>query len=228
MTDEEEEDKEQKEDTVPVLKTAEFAMRGDLFRLGNHYLMCGDSLDQDDYAKLMASQNADLVFTDPPYNVGYKGIGKNTSRTIENDDMGDEEFDEFLLNAFKMMEKHSKDGAPFYVFHAASTAKQFQRSMEANRLEIVESLVWNKPSAGLGMNDYRRKHEPFFYARKAGQKIQFYGDRTNTSVWDFGKSDEQILKMIKAARAAESEGKTTIWTMKREPVAEYVHPCLPA
>lgn len=76
----------------------------------------------------------------------------------------------------------------------------------------------------MGMNDYRRKHEPFFYARKAGEKAPFYGDRTNTSVWDFEKTDEQILRMIRAARKADSEGKTTVWTMKRESVADYVHP----
>jgi DNA modification methylase len=138
--------------------------------------------------------------------------------------MSSSDFSEFLRKVFSQYSENAKDGAPYYVFHAATTAKQFQDAMEERGLEVVETLVWNKPSAGLGMNDYRRKHEPFFYARKKGQKPQFFGDRTNTSVWDFKKSDESILRMIKAARAAESEGKTTVWTMKRDPVGEYVHP----
>lgn len=105
---EEKEDKEDIEDVVPVIPEPEFVRRGDLFRLGSHMLMCGDSLDRDDYAMLTGGAKADMVFTDPPYNVGYKGSGKKTSRTIENDDMGDEQFDAFLDGAFARMSENSK------------------------------------------------------------------------------------------------------------------------
>lgn len=200
-----EKEKEEKEDVIPVVEIASFVKRGDIFKLGSHVVMCGDSTDTSDLTALMAGSKADMVFTDPPYNVGYKGSGKKTTRTIENDDMGDEQFDQFLDLVFERYMENTKDGAPFYVFHAASTAKQFHAAMERKGIEIIEGMVWNKPSAGMGMNDYRRKHEPFFYAKKKGEKVQFFGDRTNTSVWDFKKSDEQILRMIAAARKAESE-----------------------
>lgn len=96
--------------------------------------------------------------------------------------------------------------------------------MDKNGYEIKNQLIWNKPMSALGWGDYRWKHEPFFYAGQKGQSIQFYGDRTHSTVWDFQKTDQQLLNWAKAQKKAESDGKTTIWSMKRDNVHEYVHP----
>lgn len=110
------------------------------------------------------------------------------------------------------------------MFHSSTTQAIFEAALKANDLAVITQLIWNKPSAGLGMNAYRAKHEPFFYVGHKGMTPQFYGDRTNTTVIDFQKTDESLLKWAKQQKQAELEGRTTIWTMKRAPVQDYVHP----
>lgn len=96
--------------------------------------------------------------------------------------------------------------------------------MNDNDFIIKNQIIWNKPMAALGWGDYRWKHEPFFYANRKGATVQFYGDRTHSTVWDFQKSENELLRWAKKMKKAEAEGKTTIWTMKREKVNEYLHP----
>ena len=96
--------------------------------------------------------------------------------------------------------------------------------MHKNGYEIKNQLIWNKPMSALGWGDYQWKHEPFFYAGKHGQSIQFYGDRTHSTVWDFQKTEQQLLNWARKQKQAEQNGKTTIWSMKRDNVHEYVHP----
>lgn len=167
---------------------------------------------------------ADLVFTDPPYNVNIKGSGKNTSNTILNDNMSKEAFQTFLVESFREMAYAAvKKGAAWFVFHAEKTAATFEEALRIIGYEVRATLVWNKPSAGMGMNEYRSKHEPFFYAAIKDVKPKFYGDRTNSTVIDFQKSPEQLIAWAKKQKKLESEGKTTIWTMKREPTQSYLH-----
>lgn len=215
---------DKRDDDVPPLPETPRSTRGDLYQLGPHRLLCGDSTSAQDFATLMESQKADMVFTDPPYNVNYKGSGEETSRGILNDKMDDAAFSAFLTDAFKQLRAYTKEGGALYVFHSSTTQATFEHALERNDIEVITQLIWNKPSAGLGMNAYRAKHEPFFYAGVRGVTPQFYGDRTNATVWDFQKSDEQLAKWAKRQKAAEQEGRTTIWTMKREPVQDYVHP----
>ena len=204
------------EDAPPVAKL------GDVWALGNHRVMCGDSTKKADVEALMGQVKADMVFTDPPYNVNYKGTGENTSNTILNDKMSDDNFDAFLVEAFARVGEASKEGAGWYVFHSSSTQDQFKEAIEKTPWKVKTQIIWNKPSAAMGWGDYRMKHEPFFYC---GYKdTVFYGDRTGTSVWDFQKSDQQLLNWAKKQKKLETEGKTTIWTMKREKVGAYVHP----
>lgn len=213
-----------KDDDVPALPKNPRTKYGDLYKLGSHYLLCGDSTKQEDYLKLLGEHKADMLFTDPPYNVNYKGSGTNTSQGIMNDKMEEEAFAMFLSDAFANVRKSVKDGGGMYIFHSPTTQRVFEEAMRLNGIDVVTQLIWNKPSAGLGMNAYRAKHEPFFYAGAKGQTPQFYGDRTNTSVIDFHKTDEQLAKWAKQQKQAELEGRTTIWTMKRTPVQDYVHP----
>lgn len=213
-----------KDDDVPPLPVTPKTKLGDLYEFGGHALLCGDSTNPTDFARLMANAKADMVFTDPPYNVNYKGSGENTSTGIMNDKMDSAKFREFLVDAFKCVREHLKGGGGMYVFHSPTTQATFEDAMTANGFEIRHQLIWNKPAAGLGMGDYRAKHEPFFYAGVKGTKPNFYGDRTHTSIVDFQKTDEELARWAKKEKAAEKDGRTTIWTMKREPTKDYVHP----
>src|SRR4030043_511615 len=106
---------------------------------------------------------ADMVFTDPPYNINYHGQGQKTSNGIMSDNVTEDEFDMFLDKVFANYSYHSKAGAGIYVFHASRTQQSFERAMEKNGYEIKNQLIWNKPMSALGWGDYRWKHEPFFY-----------------------------------------------------------------
>jgi DNA modification methylase len=105
----------------------------------------------------------DMIFTDPPYNVNYKGSGKNTSRGIENDSMSDSMFETFLHDVFMRYSEITKKTAGVYVFHSTSTQAQFEHAMKISGFVVKNQLIWNKPSASMGWGDYRWKHEPFYY-----------------------------------------------------------------
>ena len=170
----------------------------------------------------MDNKKADMVFTDPPYNVNYSGDGANTSNTILNDSMTSESFDTFLDLVFKRYAENSKAGAGWYIFHSSSTQHQFQKAIEASGWNVKTQIIWNKPTASMGWGDYRYKHEPMFYCGK--ENTAFYGDRTHTTVLDLHKSEQALLNWAKREKKLETEGKTTIWTMKRDSVQGYKHP----
>ena len=217
-------DLDDKDDDVPETPVKARSKAGELYSLGEHKLYVGDATKEDSYTKLLKDTKADLVFTDPPYNVDYHGQGKNTSQGIMNDKMGHAAFYEFLKDTFMNWPEVIKKGAALYVFHSPTSQATFERALATALFEIKYQLIWNKPSAGLGMGDYRSKHEPFFYVTSKGIKPLFYGDRTNTTIIDFHKTDAELANWAKKQREAQKAGKTTIWTMKREPTQDYVHP----
>ena len=219
-------DRELHEDDVPLPSKKVHVKHGDIFQLGKHLIMCWDSTKREDVDLLMSGQKANMIFTDPPYNVNYKWTGENTSNTILNDKMSRASFEVFLIETFARYRENVLDSAGIYVFHSASTQREFQEAMERWNFQIKNQMVWNKPSAALWWGDYRWKHEPFFYGGTLWHNTHFYGDRTHTTVWDFdtSKSDETLLQRIKHAREAEKLGKTTLWSLRRDNVAEYVHP----
>jgi DNA modification methylase len=197
---------------------------GDVYGLGQHRLVCGDSTEAETFRKLLDDDKAAMCFADPPYNVAYKGSGKKTSQGILNDDLGGESFGKLITEAMARIAERTEAEAGWYIFHSSTTQDQFRAAIEAAGMEVKSQLIWNKPSAALGMGDYRSKHEPFFYCQRKGKRARFYGDRTHATVTDFTYSDQKLLAWAKRQRRAEQEGRTTIWTMRREPVAGYVHP----
>jgi site-specific DNA-methyltransferase (adenine-specific) len=217
-------DLDNKDDEVSTLPETPRSQVGDVYELGPNRIVCGDSMNEETYKILMREVKADMVFTDPPYNVDYHGRGKDTKGGIMNDKMSEASFREFLIPIFKQITKNIKAGGGLYVFHSSSSQAIFEDAMRFNGLVIKNQLIWNKPVASMGWGDYRWKHEPFFYACVKGGKTLFYGDRTNTTVLDFNKTDAEVIAWAKRQRDAEKNGKMTIWTMKREPLKDYVHP----
>lgn len=218
-------DPDEKEDDVPEgVGGAEDIKQGDIWVMGQHRIMCGDSTSIEDTDKLCHGMQADMIFTDPPYNVDYKGSGDKTSDGIMNDKMDSEDFNVFLDMVFKNLYPHTKKGAGIYIFHSEKTAHQFRHALIQNGFDIKNPMVWNKPNAGLGMGDYRPKYEPFFYCNIKGGKAQFYGDRTNTNVWDFQDDEEKLVKWARKVLNADKQGRTTVWTISRDKVNQYVHP----
>lgn len=214
------------EDDVPAVATEPLVQYGDIFQLGNHILMFGDSTKKEDVEKLMSGEKAQMIFTDPPYNVNYKWQWENTSNTILNDKMSQSQFEIFLDNVFKRYSEIISEKAGVYVFHSTSTQREFQNALEHNGFEIKNQLIWNKPHASLGWGHYQWKHEPFFYCSFKGNSPNFYWDRTHSTIIDIHakKSEKSLAQAILRSRELEKEWKTTIWSMKRENVNEYVHP----
>lgn len=217
-------DTDDNDDVVPAAPKKPRSKLGDVYELGRHRMVVGDSIQPETYKTLMGGVSADMVFTDPPYNVNYKGHGEKTSRTIENDNMAEAAFDIFLVAFFKSAADAVKAGSGWYIFHSSSTQDQFKAALEEAGLAVRAQLIWNKPTAALGWGDYRWKHEPFFYAGKKDSKLTFYGDRTHSTVIDLHKSDKALLEWAKREKRLEAEGRTTIWTMKRDHSGDYDHP----
>lgn len=217
-------DDDEKDDVIPETPVQPKSKLGDVYQLGPHTIVCGDSTDKEAWIKALQGRKADCVFTDPPYNVNYSGRGKKTSEGIMNDDMSEGAFDTFLESAFERIAESAKAGAGWYVFHSTSTQAQFEKALKKYGMAIRNQLIWNKPTASMGWGDYRWKHEPFFYASKEGTETVFYGDRTHSTIIDFHDSDQKLLNWAKRQKQLETEGKLTIWTMKRDKVNEYQHP----
>lgn len=168
---------------VPVTK------RGDIWILGKHRLMCGDSTRQKDIERLMCGEHADLVITDPPYNVNYEG----TAGKIQNDNMDDESFYDFLLRFYKAAVSVMRMGAAAYIFHADSKGHLFRDGFIEAGLKLAECLIWEKNSLVLGRQDYHWRHEPILYGWKEGEAHYFVDDRTQDTILCEDKPRESKL-----------------------------------
>jgi DNA modification methylase len=170
----------------PLLPREARSRRGNVYQLGRHRLMCGDATSEDDVAALMNGAKADLVFTDPPYNVGY--IGKTPrSLRIKNDKMRNDRFRTLLRDAFSRLASHTKDGSGIYVCHAAMRTDAFAAALRDTGWYTAQCLVWVKHHFVLGLADYHWKHEPILYGWKAGAPHRWYSDRKQTTVWCFDR-----------------------------------------
>lgn len=159
---------------------------GDIYQLGRHRLMCGDSTSVEDVEKLMGGYQADLLLTDPPYNVAYEGKTKDALK-IQNDSMDNDSFREFLKVAFSAADNVMKPGAVFYIWHADSEGYNFRGACFDIGWTVRQCLIWNKNSMVLGRQDYQWKHEPCLYGWKEGAGHLWASDRKQTTVINFDK-----------------------------------------
>lgn len=160
--------------------------RGEVWQIGRHRLMCGDSTHTEDVDKLMGSEKADLLITDPPYGVDYEG-GTEDKMTIENDNLKGEEFVRFLTTAFKAADTNMKSGAAFYIWHADSRGYEFRLAVKDIGWTVRQCLIWVKNSLVLGRQDYQWKHEPCLYGWKDGAAHTWNSDRSQTTVLEYDK-----------------------------------------
>ncbi|MCP3742781.1 site-specific DNA-methyltransferase, partial [Rossellomorea sp. BNER] len=155
--------------------------KGDIWLLGNHRLMCGDSTKEDDVKRLMDGKLASMIFTDPPYNVNYSG-GTKDKLTIDNDNMDSESFYKFLSAAYKNMANSTKEGGAIYVCHADAEWNSFRSGLIDNGFLLKQCLIWVKNSFTLSRSDYHWQHEPILYGWKEGAAHTWNGDRLQTTV----------------------------------------------
>jgi DNA modification methylase len=171
------------EDSIPDLPQTPVCETGDLWILGDHKLLVGDATRAEHVAKLMAGAAADLVFTDPPYNVDYEGYTEERLK-IKGDRMSDAEFKRFLESAFCSCRTAVKPGASLYVCHSSSWQREFQNALESAGFEVRCQIIWAKNTFAWGFGRYKFQHEPMFYAHVAGEKDPWYGDKSQSTLWE--------------------------------------------
>ncbi|WP_343311251.1 site-specific DNA-methyltransferase [Bacillus atrophaeus] len=187
---------------------------GDIWRLGRHTLVCGDATKPEDVDRLMDGHKADLVVTDPPYNVAVKSDSKKLNEdghaSIMNDEMDADQFDEFLRSVFQNYSSVMNNRAAIYVFHPSSYQRAFENEMRNAGIDIRCQCIWVKNSPTFGWAQYRFMHEPVFYAFKEGCSPHWYGDRKQTTVWRSDLPEEHVPD--------------TVWEISRGDISKYVHP----
>ena len=170
-------------DVEAELKKPAISKLGDLWQLGNHRLYCGDSTKKETYDLLMAGKLANLVVTDPPYNVNYEGnAGK-----IKNDNMGNDAFYQFLFDSFFNMEKVMADDASIYVFHSDTEGLNFRKAFSDAGFYLSGTCIWKKQSIVLGRSPYQWQHEPILFGWKKKGRHQWYTGRKESTIWEYDK-----------------------------------------
>lgn len=171
-------------DLSAALEKASFVERGDIWTVGRHRLMCGDATNAEDVAALMDGKKANLIVTDPPYNVAFKA---SDGLTIQNDSMKNDEFYTFLYNSFQNMAEHLENGGSAYVFHADTEGLNFRKAFLDAGFHLAGVCIWVKNSLVLGRSDYQWQHEPVLFGWKKGGKHSWYSDRSQTTIWNYDK-----------------------------------------
>ena len=188
--------KEDDFDVEAELQKPTFSKPGDVWTLGRHRLVCGDSTKAETYEVLLGDTKANLIITDPPYNVNYEG----SAGKIKNDNMASEKFYQFLLDAFSCMEKALADDGSVYVFHADTEGLNFRRAFADAGFYLSGCCIWKKQSLVLGRSPYQWQHEPVLYGWKKKGKHQWYTGRKESTIWEFDKpkknGDHPTMKPI--------------------------------
>lgn len=180
------------EDAVPETPEEPKAQLGDIYKLGKHKIICGDSTELSFYEKLLENHKIDLLITDPPYNIDYEGKTKDKLK-IENDNKTDSDFqkflDDFTFNTFEFM----KGGASYYIFHADTNGLNFRLALKNNKIDLRQNLIWAKNSMVMGRQDYHWQHEPILYGWKEGSSHSWYSDRKQTTIIKYDRPTKSQL-----------------------------------
>lgn len=183
-------------DVDAELEKPPMTKRGDLWKLGSHRLVCGDSTKEESFSLLMDGKLANLAVTDPPYNVNYEGAAGK----IKNDNMENSAFYEFLLEAFKNTEAVMTQDSSIYVFHADTEGLNFRKAFSDAGFYLSGTCIWKKQSLVLGRSPYQWQHEPVLFGWKKKGKHKWYADRKQTTIWEFEKprrnSDHPTMKPV--------------------------------
>lgn len=181
--------KEDDFDVDEALKEPAITQQGDVWLLGRHRLICGDSTDSEVYKVLMEDRKANLVVTDPPYNVDYEA----KAGTIKNDNLKDEEFYKFLYQAFANIHNYMEKDASIYVFHADTEGLNFRKAFKEAGFYLSGVCIWAKQSLVLGRSPYHWKHEPVLYGWRKDGKHNWYSDRKQSTIWNFDRPSKNDL-----------------------------------
>ena len=171
-------------DLTAALEKASFVNPGDIWTVGRHRLICGDATKAEQVERLMDGKKANLILTDPPYAVSYKS---SSGLSIKNDNLGKEEFYQFLLTAFENMVSVSETGASAYVFHADTEGLAFRRAFEEAGFHLSGVCIWAKDSLVLGRSPYQWSHEPILFGWTKKGKHKWYAGRSEKTIWHFDK-----------------------------------------
>lgn len=203
------------------------ALLGDVYMLGDHRLMCGDSTKPEDVEKLMAGDIADMVFTDPPYGVSYVGTNNPNGKEwqmIANDDLRGDSLFQFLTHAFKNLADNLKSDGAFYVWFASSNHIEFETALKMAGLRVKQELIWDKGMV-LGHSDYHWAYEPCLYGTHKDKNCTWYGDRTQKTFLAMNRTEirdlkkEELIDILLRLH----EGRSC-WRISRDNTTEYVHP----
>lgn len=228
---------EEKEDTQEVVQEDNFdedidevverSKPGDLWELGEHRLMCGDSTDPEMVKRLMGGEKADMVFTDPPYGVSYVGVNNPNGKEwkmIKNDNLRDDALYQFLYKAFLNIAKALKEDGAFYVWFASVNHIQFETALNNAGLRVKQELIWDKGMV-LGHSDYHWAYEPCLYGTHIGKNSKWYGDRKQKTLLALNRNEIKKLKKEQMEDILTNlwEGRSC-WKINRDNVMDYVHP----
>lgn len=217
----------EKLDNAPPLAETVKSRRGDIWICGQHRVMCGDSTSEADVDSLMEGMLADLVFTDPPYGVSYKGTNNPNGREwqiIKNDQLRGDQLFLFLLEAFKNIKRYLRKSRAFYIWYANTNHVHFETAIRGVELKPKQVIIWDKGMV-LGHSDYHWAYEPCFYGCHEGENCRWFGDRTQKTLWSSADQDfddwprERLVELVQKLKSG-----SEIWTIKRDAASSYVHP----